>query len=333
MPKMPNIPPSLPHAIAVAAGLAICSSGVQAQSVDAPKAVEAPTAVAAETNWIGWRSRGVTTTTPSAAATPPRKARSAPSCSRAGPPLRPGEVLEFVPGLIVTQHSGDGKANQYFLRGFNLDHGTDFATFVDGMPVNMPTHGHGQGYTDLNFLIPELVAAHRLPQGAVLRERTATSPPPARPTSSTAPRFDAPFGLADAGRSAATARGRVGGSIDVGPGITLLGAVERSATTARGRCRRTCEAATACSRWSGGTEALGWSATAWATTRIGRSTDQIPQRLIDAGTFNGAPFGRFDSLDPTDGGDTRASSLSGEWHRRHRRTASRAWRPMRCATS
>jgi len=71
--------------------------------------------------------------------------------------LRPAEVLEFVPGIIVTQHSGDGKANQYFLRGFNLDHGTDFATFVDGMPVNMPTHAHGQGYSDLNWLIPELV--------------------------------------------------------------------------------------------------------------------------------------------------------------------------------
>src|SRR5262245_1051913 len=64
------------------------------------------------------------------------------------PRLRAAEVLEFVPGLIVTQHSGDGKANQYFLRGFNLDHGTDFATFVDGMPVNMRTHAHGQGYSD-----------------------------------------------------------------------------------------------------------------------------------------------------------------------------------------
>ena len=73
------------------------------------------------------------------------------------PTLRPAEVLEFVPGVIVTQHSGDGKANQYFLRGFNLDHGTDFATYVDGMPVNMPTHAHGHGYSDLNWLIPELV--------------------------------------------------------------------------------------------------------------------------------------------------------------------------------
>ena len=64
---------------------------------------------------------------------------------------------ETVPGLIVTQHSGDGKANQYFVRGFNLDHGTDFQTRLEGMPLNSPTHAHGQGYTDLNFLIPELV--------------------------------------------------------------------------------------------------------------------------------------------------------------------------------
>ena len=76
---------------------------------------------------------------------------------RRRPITREGELLEAVPGLIVTQHSGEGKANQYFVRGFNLDHGTDFQTRVDGMPVNMPTHGHGQGWTDLNFLIPELV--------------------------------------------------------------------------------------------------------------------------------------------------------------------------------
>lgn len=82
------------------------------------------------------------------------------------PLLRTGEVLELVPGLVVTQHSGTGKANQYFLRGFNLDHGTDFATFVDGMPVNMRSHGHGQGYTDLNFLIPETVAQLAYKKGA-----------------------------------------------------------------------------------------------------------------------------------------------------------------------
>jgi hypothetical protein len=70
---------------------------------------------------------------------------------------RVGELLEVVPGLIATQHSGTGKSNQLFLRGFNLDHGTDFATFFDGVPVNFRTHGHGQGYLDLNFVIPELV--------------------------------------------------------------------------------------------------------------------------------------------------------------------------------
>src|SRR5262249_10129604 len=73
------------------------------------------------------------------------------------PLSREGEILESVPGVVVTQHSGDGKANQYFIRGFNLDHGTDFRTDLDGMPINEPSHAHGQGYTDLNFLIPELV--------------------------------------------------------------------------------------------------------------------------------------------------------------------------------
>src|SRR4030088_3307488 len=79
---------------------------------------------------------------------------------------RPGEILEAVPGLIVTQHSGEGKANQYFLRGFNLDHGTDFAITVAGTPVNLPTHAHGQGYSDLNFLVPGLVTGGQFSKGA-----------------------------------------------------------------------------------------------------------------------------------------------------------------------
>lgn len=81
------------------------------------------------------------------------------------PFTRPGEALEIVPGLIVTQHSGEGKANQYFLRGFNLDHGTDLAITVDGMPANMPTHGHGQGYADINFLMPELIKSVNVRKG------------------------------------------------------------------------------------------------------------------------------------------------------------------------
>lgn len=82
------------------------------------------------------------------------------------PLLRTGEVLEVVPGMVATQHSGSGKANQFFLRGFNLDHGTDFSTSVDGMPVNMRTHGHGQGYTDLNFLVPEMIEQISFRKGA-----------------------------------------------------------------------------------------------------------------------------------------------------------------------
>jgi TonB dependent receptor/Carboxypeptidase regulatory-like domain/TonB-dependent Receptor Plug Domain len=73
------------------------------------------------------------------------------------PILRSGEILETIPGLIVTQHAGGGKANQYFLRGFNLDHGTDFAIFLDGMPLNLPSHAHGEGYADMGTVIPELV--------------------------------------------------------------------------------------------------------------------------------------------------------------------------------
>ena len=73
------------------------------------------------------------------------------------PILRSGEILETVPGVIITQHAGGGKANQYFLRGFNLDHGTDFAVFLDDMPLNLPSHAHGEGYSDMNTVIPEFI--------------------------------------------------------------------------------------------------------------------------------------------------------------------------------
>src|ERR1700752_1615642 len=83
---------------------------------------------------------------------------------------RPADVLESIPGLIVSQHSGEGKANQYYLRGFDLDHGTDFATSVAGVPVNRPTHAHGHGYSDLNFLIPELIAGVQFNKGPYAAE-------------------------------------------------------------------------------------------------------------------------------------------------------------------
>ena len=85
------------------------------------------------------------------------------------PILRSGEVLETLPGLIITQHAGGGKANQYFLRGFNLDHGTDFAIFLDGMPLNLPSHAHGEGYSDMNVVIPEFVERVDFRERSLLR--------------------------------------------------------------------------------------------------------------------------------------------------------------------
>ena len=73
------------------------------------------------------------------------------------PLLRPGELVEVIPGMVAAQHSGGGKANQYFLRGFNLDHGTDFAGSIDGVPLNLRAHPHMNGYLDINFMIPEVI--------------------------------------------------------------------------------------------------------------------------------------------------------------------------------
>jgi TonB-dependent Receptor Plug Domain len=75
------------------------------------------------------------------------------------PQGRPADVLRLIPGLIISQHQGGGKAEQYLIRGFDADHGTDLAIFVDGLPVNLRSHAHGQGYADLHFLIPETVRA------------------------------------------------------------------------------------------------------------------------------------------------------------------------------
>jgi hypothetical protein len=312
MPKMPNIPPSLPHAIAVAAGLAICSSAVQAQSADAPKAVEAPTAVAAsQLDRLEITGRHYDNAVGSSDAASQGTIRAELLKSR--PALRPGEVLEFVPGMVVTQHSGDGKANQYFLRGFNLDHGIDFATTVNGLPVNMPTHGHGQGYSDLNFLIPELVDRIEYRKGPYFAKTgdfsSAGSADIVYRTT-----LDAPFAALTLGqRSYQRLVG--GGSTNVGPGLKLLGAIELQHNDGPWKVPEHLRKTNGVLTLSGGTKALGWSTSLMAYDAKWDSTDQIPQRLVDAGTYNGQAFGRFDSLDATDGGQTRRTSLSGEWHR------------------
>lgn len=228
------------------------------------------------------------------------------------PALRPGEVLEFVPGLIVTQHAGDGKANQYFLRGFNLDHGTDFATSVDGIPVNMPTHAHGQGYTDLNFLLPELVQRIEYRKGPYFAQ-TGDFGSAGGADIVYQRRLDAPFASVTLGQNGYR-RGVAGASTEMAAGVTLLGALEvmhnDGPWTVPERLRRT----NLVTSLSGGTAAQGWSARLLDYRAEWVSTDQVPQSLVDAGTYAGKPFGRFDSLDPTAGGDTRRTSIAAEWH-------------------
>ena len=228
------------------------------------------------------------------------------------PALRPGEVLEFVPGMVVTQHSGDGKANQYFLRGFNLDHGTDFATSVNGLPVNMPSHGHGQGYSDLNFLLPELVDRIAYRKGPYFAQNgdfaSAGSADIVYRT-----RLDAPLAALTLGQNGFR-RGVLGGSVDLAPGLTLLGAVELQAHDGPWTVPENLRKRNGVLSLSGGTPALGWRTSLMAYSARWTATDQIPQRLIDAGRYQGQPFGRFDSLDASDGGETRRNSLSGEWH-------------------
>lgn len=230
------------------------------------------------------------------------------------PALRPGEVLEFVPGLIVTQHSGDGKANQYFLRGFNLDHGTDFATQVDGMPVNMPTHGHGQGYSDLNFLIPELVDRIDYRKGPYFATHGDFAAAGAADIVYKS-RLDAPVveltGGQNGYRRAVGAR-----SIPLRDDLVLLGAVEWMGNDGPWVVPESLQRHNAVLRLTQGTREQGSTVSLMAYSARWNATDQVPQRLIDAGAYQGQPFGRFDTLDPTDGGRTSRYSLSGEWHRR-----------------
>ena len=224
------------------------------------------------------------------------------------PAQRPGEVLEFVPGVIVTQHSGDGKANQYFLRGFNLDHGTDFATTLAGMPLNLPSHGHGQGYTDLNPLIPELVSRmdyRKGPYDARVGDFAAAGSVDIH----LLPRVAAPFGQLSLGDHGYR-RGVLGGSMDVAPDTVLLGAVEALDTDGPWTVPQDLRKRNGLLQLSGGTRSNGWSLLAMAYDAQWTATDQIPERLL----VPGSGFGRYDSLDPTTGGHSRRQSLSGDWH-------------------
>ena len=218
------------------------------------------------------------------------------------PTLRPAEVLEFVPGVIVTQHSGDGKANQYFLRGFNLDHGTDFATWVDGMPVNMPSHAHGQGYSDLNWLIPELVDRIAYKKGPYFADEGDFSSAGAAHIGL----FDTlPHGLASltVGQDGYD-RALLAKSLPVGQG-NLLGAVEVAHNDGPWDNPEKFHRVNSVLRYSFGDGDTHSSITAMAYTANWDSTDQIPLRAVNSGLID-----RFGALDPTDGGKTSRYSLS-----------------------
>jgi outer membrane receptor protein involved in Fe transport len=218
------------------------------------------------------------------------------------PTQRQAEVLEFVPGLIVTQHSGGGKANQYFLRGFNLDHGTDFATWVDGMPVNMPTHAHGHGYSDLNWLIPELVERVDYRKGPYYAEEGDF----ASAGSARLRLFDSvPRGIAEAGiGSDGYRRGLLIDAVALGPG-TLLYAIEASRNDGPWDDPEQFRRVNGVLRYSFGDGANRSSITAMAYAARWDATDQIPLRAVESGRV-----GRFGSLDPSDGGKTSRFSLS-----------------------
>ena len=218
------------------------------------------------------------------------------------PLLRTGELIELVPGMIVTQHSGDGKANQYFLRGYNLDHGTDFALWVDGMPVNMPTHGHGQGYADINFVIPELVSRVGFRKGPYFAEEGDFS-------SAGVARlryFDKlPEGIATVTLGSNNfRRGVIANSTEFASG-NLLYALELAGNNGPWDLDQKLRKLNAVLRYSQGTERDGFSFTAMAYESKWNATDQIPQRAVDQGLI-----GLYGNLDPTDGGRTSRYSAS-----------------------
>ena len=239
------------------------------------------------------------------------------------PLLRPGDALDTVPGMVVTQHSGDGKANQYFLRGYNLDHGTDFATIVDGVPVNMPTNAHGQGYADLNFLIPELVQRINYGKGPYF---AADGDFASAGSAKFQYRNKLDSNLADitvgsfgyqralfAGSTPITSQGGNNKSSNTddlsSSNPTLLGAVDLLRENGPWTEPEGLHHFNGLLRLSDGTSSNGWSVDGVYYDASWRSTDQVPLELIQSGQL-----GMYSSLDPSDGGDSKRAIISGEWH-------------------
>lgn len=224
--------------------------------------------------------------------------------------LRPhstmNQILNNVPGLVVAQHQGGSKAAQYFLRGFDADHGTDVAVFVDDLPVNMVSHAHGQGYADLNFVIPETIEGLQLYKGPYFVQYGDRSTGGALNLVSRT-EFRENFILAEGG-SFATQRYVLGASPRLGPVKTLLAAQARytngpfdnperlAAYNGYGKFTWEPTSASRLSLAVGGYQA-DWDA-----------SGQIPERLVEAGRLD-----RFGAIDPTEGGRTDRENVDLKW--------------------
>jgi outer membrane receptor protein involved in Fe transport len=222
------------------------------------------------------------------------------------PLQRVGEIVETIPGVIVSQHAGGGKANQFYLRGFNLDHGTDLATSLDGMPINMPTHAHGQGYTDLNFLIPELVREVDYKKGPYFPEVGDFGSAGAFNIHY----FDTlPNQLAVAtGGTLGYVRGLLAGSPQFGAGH-LLYAAEYEHSDGPWDRPDDFNKFNGVLRYSIGDEQNGFSLMLAGYHGNWNSSDQVAQRAI------GHEVDTWGSLNDTTGGDSSRINLLADWHR------------------
>ena len=221
------------------------------------------------------------------------------------PITREGELLETVPGVIVTQHSGEGKANQYFVRGFNLDHGTDFQTRLEGMPLNLPSHGHGQGYTDLNFLIPEMVEYLDYKLG-VYHPEVGDFGSAGAADFHLLRTLDHPFANVEFGANG-LARLAAGRAVHLGSGDLLLGG-EGKEYDGPWELKENIRKFSGLARYSFTAGASQFSILGLAYHNRWNSNDQIPLRAVTGGAIS-----RLGQIDSTDGGATQRYSLSGAW--------------------
>ncbi len=224
----------------------------------------------------------------------------------ARPFLRRGELLEVIPGVVITQHSGGGKANQYFLRGFNLDHGTDFSISADGMPVNLRSHAHGQGYADLNFIIPEFVQSVDYTKGPFAAEVGDFSAAGAASFHlfKSLPQAFAKMEVGENGFARLVAGDTF---LSAGHAATTLG-FEAVHDDGPWKLKENLRRFSGFARHAWTVGGQDFSLTALGYRAEWRSTDQVPRRAVERGLID-----RFGNLDSTDGGETERASLSFDW--------------------